>query len=236
MALIPAQFLPITDFIFRNAQWYPEKTAIIFEDRKITWKEFNQRCNRVANCLVKNSLSKGDTVAILSQNCLEYPEIMFGALKAGATIVPISAMLQKETVLLELQNAGPKAIFAGRPFLALAEDYDPVNSRFVLEGRADGWVRYEDVQQNEPDSEPECKIAPDDYYNIIYSSGTTGDPKGIIHTHQARIYFAMTCGLEFRIHCDAVSLISTPICSNGTQLTYLPTILMGGTLVLIRTS
>jgi len=234
MALIRTQFLPLTDFISRNADWYPEKTAIIFEDRRITWKEFDQRSNRVANHLKQGSLSKGDRVAILSQNCLEYPEIMFGALKAGATVVPISTMIQKETVLLELQNAKPKAIFAGHPFLALAEDYGAADYRFVLEGHADGWISYDRIQQDEQDSGPESAISPDDFYNIVYSSGTTGDPKGIVHTHQARIHFAMTCGLEFRIHNDAVSLISTPIYSNGTQLVYLPTIMMGGTLVIMR--
>jgi long-chain acyl-CoA synthetase len=234
MTLIPTHFLPITDFVFRNAQWYPEKTAIIFEDRRITWREFNQRSNRIANLLRRKNLSKEDRVAILSQNCLEYPEIMIGALKAGATVVPISTMLQKETVLLELQDARPKALFAGLPFLAQADAYDSTCCRFVLEGQADGWISYEEIQKTEPDWEPENEILADDLYNIIYSSGTTGNPKGIIHTHQARLRFAMTYGLEFRIHNDAVSLISTPIYSNGTQLIYLPTILLGGTLVIMR--
>jgi len=234
MAPIPNQFLSVTDFISRNAEWYPAKTAIIFDDRRITWGEFNKRSNRVANRLRRSGLSKGDRVAILSQNCLEFPEIMCGALKAGAVVVPVSTMLRKETVFLELQDAGPKAIFAGRPFLALAEEYRSANCRFVLEGGADGWIAYDDIQQNGLESEPEGALSADDYYNIVYSSGTTGNPKGIVHTHQARIHFAMTCGLEFRVHNDAVSLISTPIYANGTQLIYLPTILLGGTLVLMR--
>ncbi len=234
MALIPTQFLPITEFISRNALWYPEKTAIIFEGKKLTWRDLDQRSNRIANRLRQNAISKGDRVAIVSQNCLEYPEIMFGALKAGAAVVPLSTMLKKETILLELQDAKPRAVFAGLPFLALAEDYDSSDCQFVLEGCADGWIPYEDIQKNEPDSELESKIAPNDLCNIIYSSGTTGDPKGIVHTHQARVHFAMAYGLEFRIHNDAVSLISTPIYSNGTQLVYLPTIMIGGTLVLMR--
>ncbi len=228
------RFQPLTDFIFRNAEWYPDKTAIVFEGRRLTWRQFNERINRVANYLTQLGLSKQDRVAILNQNCLEYPEIMFGALKAGAVIVTISAMLRRETVLLELQDAAPKAIFAGLSFLPLVDGFQSPGCRVALAGQADGWMSYDDIQQGGLESEPGTILSADDCYNIVYSSGTTGIPKGIVHTHQARILFAMTCGLEFRIHNDAVSLISTPIYTNGTQLIYLPTILMGGTLVIMR--
>jgi long-chain acyl-CoA synthetase len=123
------QFLPLTDFILRNAEWYPDKIAIIFEGQKLTWSAFNRRINKVANHLTQAGLSKGDKAALLSQNCLEYPEIMFGALKAGAIVVPISTMLQRETVLLQLRDAQPKAVFAGHSFLPLAEGCEPLNNR-----------------------------------------------------------------------------------------------------------
>jgi long-chain acyl-CoA synthetase len=234
MTPIPTQFLPLTDFISRNAEWYPDKIAIVFEARKLTWRAFNQRINRVANYLIQAGLSKGDRVAILNQNCLEYPEIMFGALKAGAVVVPVSAMLQRDTVLLELRDAMPKAIFAGHSFLPLVEGYQSPACRIAFGGQAKGWMSYDDIQQGGFEAEPETVLSTDDLYNIVYSSGTTGTPKGIVHTHQARELFAMTCGLEFRIHNEAVSLISTPIYTNGTQLIYLPTILMGGTLIIMR--
>jgi long-chain acyl-CoA synthetase len=234
-------FLALTEFVARNAEWYPEKTAVIFEDRKLTWRELDERSNRIANHLADSGISKGDTVAILNQNCLEYPEIMFGALKAGAVIVPISTMLQTETVVRELEDAGVKAIFAGYPFLHLAYEYVRRCTRVVLAGRHDGWIGYEDYLEGQSpvslaarDTGDCPSLVPDDFYNIVYSSGTTGTPKGIVHTHEARVLFAMTCGLEFRIHNETVSLISTPIYTNGTQLIFLPTILIGGTLVLMR--
>jgi len=155
-------------------------------------------------------------------------------LKAGAAVVPLSTMLKKETILLELKDAGPKAVFAGNAFLHLIGDFQPTSRRIVLERDAQGWTSYQDFLQAGSEEEPETVVAPEDFYNVIYSSGTTGRPKGIVHSHQARLRFAMTCGLEFRVHNDAVSLVSTPLYSNGTQLVYLPTLLSGGTLVLLR--
>jgi long-chain acyl-CoA synthetase len=228
------QAMTITEFIAQHAKWYPEKTAIVFEDRRLTWKEFNNRANRIANHLQKTGVGKGDRVAVVSPNCLEYPEIMFGALKAGAVIVPVSTMLQPETVCRELQDAEVKAVFATPPFLSLCSRYGRPYAKIVLAGRADPWTAYEEFLQEGSVEEPECSSSADDLYNIVYSSGTTGNPKGIVHTHQARILFALTCGLEFRLHNESVSLISTPIYTNGTQLMYLPTILVGGTLVLMR--
>jgi long-chain acyl-CoA synthetase len=234
VTLLPAQFLPLTEFIARNAEWYPEKIAIIFEGQRLSWKDFNRRINCVANYLMRAGIAKGDRIAILSRNCLEYPEIMFGALKAGGIIAPISTMLQKETVLLQLRDAMPKAVFANWDCLHLVESDRLPATRIILEGNSEGWVSYLNILESGSEAAPGAVLEPEDLYNVVYSSGTTGIPKGIVHTHQARVLFAMTCGLEFRVHNEAVSLISTPLYANGTQLIFLPTILMCGTLVLMR--
>jgi long-chain acyl-CoA synthetase len=232
------RFVPITEFISRNAEWYPQKTFLIFEGQRLTWQELNNRANRVCNYLQAVGIARGDRVAVLSQNCLEYPEIMFGILKACAILVPISTMLNGETVLLELQDSRPSAIFVGATFLHLVDgiqDDFGMTRRIILSGSASGWTCYEEVLQTASDSDPQLSPRPEDPYNIIYSSGTTGAPKGIVHSHEARLLFAMSCGLEFRVHNESISLVSTPFYTNGTQLIYLPTIITGGTLVLMRT-
>jgi long-chain acyl-CoA synthetase len=237
MGVIEGRFLPLTEFIARNGQWYPDKTAIVCKGESLTCGALNRKINRLANRLIRDGISRGDRVAVLSLNCLEYPEILFGILKSGAVVVPISTMLRKETILSELQDARPKTIFSGYPFLDIFEDgltpVIPPQNRILISGESEGWVSYADYCNTETASDPRIVLSPEDIYNIIYSSGTTGKPKGIVHTHQARALFAMTCGLEFRIHNEAVCLITTPLYTNGTQLTFLPTALLGGTLVLM---
>jgi len=239
MNLFPQRFVPLTEFILRNAQWYPDKPAVCCGDQSLSWKALNQRINRLANRLIEAGISKGDTVAVMCRNRLEYPEILFGILKAGGVAVPVSTLLQKDSVHLQLQDAGPKAIIAehacagalGR-FFEEHPDF-PSNNRILIAGSRAGWVQYPDVCGTSPASEPQIDLDGEDIYNIIYSSGTTGNPKGIVHTHLARVYFALTCGLEFRVHNETVACITTPLYSNGTQLLFLPTILTGGRIVIM---
>jgi long-chain acyl-CoA synthetase len=235
---IPPQFSPIPEFIARHAEYYPEKTAVIFDRQQLTWGSLNQRANRIANHLLNIGFSRGDKAAILSPNCLEYPEMILGILKAGGTVVPLSTLVKRESILRQLRDAGPKVIFANYDYIPQIEDLTTVipgaNHTILLSGKAEGFTGYEDFLYEGSPAEPGINIVPEDVYNIIYSSGTTGAPKGIVHTHQARILFAMTCGLEFRVHNEAIGLISTPMYSNGTQLIFLPVILAGGTVVLMR--
>jgi long-chain acyl-CoA synthetase len=236
MTSFPSRFVPLTDFIARNAQWYPDKAAIFCAGAELTWSAFNRRINRLANRLIQTGISKGDKVAVISPNCLEYPEILFGILKSGGVAVPVSSMLKKETILLELKDAGAKVVIAAYPFSDILNDASAAGLKsnwILLSGEAEGWVSYPDFCRTGSESEPKIVHAADDVYNIVYSSGTTGVPKGIVHTHQARVLFALTCGLEFRIHNETVALITTPIYTNGTQLIFLPTILIGGTLVIM---
>lgn len=233
------RFVPLTEFIRRNAQWYPDKVAVCFGLKSISWQTLNQRINCFANRLIDAGISKGDTVAFMSRNRLEYPEILFGILKAGGVAVPVSTLLDKKSVFQQLIDARPKAVITEHPFAGMldgliSEHPDlPSKKRILISGSKTGWVEYSDFCSCSPASEPRNDINGEDLYNIIYSSGTTGKPKGIVHTHRARLFFALTCGLEFRVHNETVACITTPLYSNGTQLMFLPTILTGGKIVIM---
>ena len=80
MTPFPQRFVPMTGFILRNAQWYPDKTAVCCGEESISWKVLNQRINRLANRLIEAGICRGDTIALMCRNRLEYPEILFGML------------------------------------------------------------------------------------------------------------------------------------------------------------
>ena len=239
MNQFPSLFVPLTEFIVRNAQWYPDKIAVCCRGKRLTWSAFNQRINRFAHSLVRNGISKGDTAAILCGNCLEYPEILFGILKSGGVAVPISNLLNKEAILLELQHVRPQVIISEHPTTGILDEIFAeipeiaTKHRIHISGEVHGWIRYSEFCLESPVKEPGVELCGEDAYNIIYSSGTTGNPKGILHSHLARLFFALTCGIEFRIHNETVTCIATPLYSNGTQLTFLPTVLTGGTIVIM---
>jgi acyl-CoA synthetase (AMP-forming)/AMP-acid ligase II len=136
--------------------------------------------------------------------------------------------------LKQLRHARPGAVIAEHAYVPFLEELSVKGPRIVLSGKNPGWVGYAEFLRSGAETEPPVEILPEDPYNIIYSSGTTGLPKGIVHTHRARVLFALTCGLEFRIHNETVTCIATPLYSNGTQLTFLPTLLAGGTVTIME--
>jgi acyl-CoA synthetase (AMP-forming)/AMP-acid ligase II len=96
-----------------------------------------------------------------------------------------------------------------------------------------GWSAYGDLVEGASDDEPPVQLGVEDDCNIIYSSGTTGDPKGIVLTHFSRREAAIGLALEFRIDCTARTLVTTPLCSNGSWMMFLPTFLVGGAIVIM---
>ena len=83
----------LTDVMASHAKWRAEKAALVCGDRRVTWRQFNQRINRVANGLIRLGLNKGDKVSMLMTNSIEMLEILFGTIKAGGVIVPLSSMV-----------------------------------------------------------------------------------------------------------------------------------------------
>ena len=228
----------LTDFMALNARWRPKQTALVAGNRRIDWGTLDRRVNRVANGLIALGIRKGDTVALLMPNAFETLEIMLGVLRAGAVLVPLSTMLTADTLAAMARDAGIRAAFIHHDYADVLHPGASVdnlaNNGWIAIGHAGaGWVTYADWVEAQGEHPAAVALTGADRCNIIYSSGTTGVPKGIVHSHAARFNFAYARVADFRMSRDSVALITTPLYHNGSMLLMLPALLVGASLVVM---
>ena len=217
-----------------NGDWRARDPAIVAERCVLDWATFEARTRRVANGLLAAGCGRGERVGVVMDNTAAMVEVLFGALKAGAAIVPLNPSVTDDALAAMLADAEVRAVFVSeghRPRLAASAL--ETAALCVVEGRsARGWASYASWREAQPAIAPDVPLAGDDLCNVIYSSGTTGRPKGIAHTHAARLAWAQDLAHALRYHGQARMLIATGLYSNITWAGMLPTLMLGGTIVL----
>lgn len=222
----------------RVADERADETAVVFKDRRISWGDLAERVNRAARGLLALGVGSGDRVAMLSKNSVEYIEAFFGTLTAGACAVPLPTMASGEALRLMIEDSRPKVLIVSAELRGLVEPFmkdmdcliDGGTIGFDFEDG--GWRSYDRWMEQSSGEAPKISVGADDEFNIIYSSGTTGTPKGIIHTHAKR--HAFINGLEGVFSAPGISnIISTPLYSNTTMVTWLASMRWGATTILM---
>ena len=240
MAWFSPQSLLIPDIIRMNQAHLGAKPAVIVDDSEISWSRFGDGTAQVANALLSNGLSHGDRVVVLMKNSYEMLEAMFGIIRAGLVAVPLNVSITDDAVARMIGNSGAKTVFASGEHVHRVEALrdqmaEPLVARLISpDSPFDGWLSYEAMRDAADASIPDVVIAPDDECNIIYSSGTTDLPKGIVHDHAGRVAWGSDLAVALRYHSGARTLCNLGLFSNIVWVGILATFFAGGTLVVSR--
>jgi len=223
-----------------HARNRPDHVALVFEDQRLTFRQFNARVNRLANALLSEGLGKGDKLATILPNGLELLEVYWAAAKTGIVVVPSSTLLQEGGLTALLRNSDSAMVIAAGAF---ADTLDRIRGNlgairadhYVLADAAErpGFRSYAELVAGAAESEPpDAGLTDTDPYNIIYSSGTTGEPKGIVHTHYVRSLYCSLFASAWRMTPESVALHAGSIVFNGAFLTLMPWMFLGCTYIL----
>ena len=231
--LLASDFATMPDLIRAHATERPGHTAIIDRNRQLTFAEFDRLVDRAAAGMQRDGVSNGGTVAICAPSSIEYVVVYVAALRIGAAACPLAPSSTAEQLAAMADDCGARLLFLDDTASAALDTASTKLSaqRISLEGSAnpsfDKWLA--------PDGTAPTPVViePEQPFNIIYSSGTTGTPKGIVQPHRMRwghIRRAEALGYG----PDSVTVVSTPLYSNTTLVSLIPALVRGGTVVLMR--
>jgi len=228
----------LPDIIRLNAEQRPGRAALVCGDRVLTWRELAANLDRVGHAFAGLGLERGDRVAILMQNSVEMFEAMLGAVCGGFVAVPLNVSVADEGIEKQINDCGASAVVASPEHVERIEGMCArlprgIGDRLVASEPRESWLTLAEITAGARASPPVTDLREDEACNIIYSSGTTGLPKGIVHSHGCRMAWAYDMSVALRYHSDARALLSLGLYSNITWVTLLATILCGGTLVLM---
>jgi acyl-CoA synthetase (AMP-forming)/AMP-acid ligase II len=217
-----ADMATLADVPRHQAQARPNAVALEFEGRLTTYADFERHTNQVANALTAAGLVKGDRIAYLGKNSDHFFEILFGATKAGVVLAPVGWRLAPPEAAYIVKDAGARMLFIGPEFTGLARTMQaetPGLAVIALEPGGEDWPVYETWRGAASDADPGIPISEDDIAFQLYTSGTTGHPKGAMLRHRnlrAAWREADKIGLDWNTWtADDVSLVALPLSHIG---------------------
>ncbi len=223
--ILAQPFGTIPELIAAHARERGDKLAVVHGEDTLTYAQLDARMDAIAAALQRDGLAKGQAVAIVGAMGVDYAAIFLGAIRAGGAPAPIAPSSTGEQMAAMIADSGTGVVFLDADPAATLGDRAVAARRVMLTPDAvDVWL----AGAGTPSP---VDLRPEDPFNIIYSSGTTGTPKGIVQPHAMR--WAHVARGDAAGFADAVTMIATPLYSNTTLVSFIPTLAWGGTAVLL---
>ncbi len=259
--------MPITEYLEKHARLHPDEVALVEINpanqpeknttwreynlieaaegqryrREMTWRDFDIRANRFANLLLSRGVKRGDKVAVLLMNCLEWLPVYFGVLKAGAIVVPMNYRYASDEIKYCLDLADARMLVFGPEFTervdAVLPELTGITDFFFVgkEAECPAYASlYNKMVYYCSTIAPAVELSDDDYAAIYFSSGTTGFPKAILHDHRALMASAKTEQAHHGQTRDDVFLCIPPLYHTGAKMHWFGSLVAGGKSVLLR--
>ena len=259
--------MPITEYLEKHARLHPDEVSLVEINpanqpeknttwreynlieaaegqryrREMTWRDFDVRANRFANLLLSRGVKRGDKVAVLLMNCLEWLPVYFGVLKAGAIVVPMNYRYASDEIKYCLDLADARMLVFGPEFTERVDAVLPELSAitdFFFVGKENECPAYASLYNKMvyycSTNAPAVEICDDDYAAIYFSSGTTGFPKAILHDHRALMAAARTEQAHHGQTRDDVFLCIPPLYHTGAKMHWFGSLVAGSKAVLLR--
>ncbi|MCQ2429587.1 MAG: acyl--CoA ligase [Clostridia bacterium] len=259
--------MPITEYLERNARFYPDDVSLVEINptsqpdkattwrefnlietaggakyrREMTWKQFDEKANRFANLLLSRGLNRGDKVAILLMNCLEWLPVYFGILKSGAIVVPMNYRYAADEIKYCCDLADVRMLVFGPEFTtridAVKSQLGDITDFFYVGEQKDTPVyasNYGRMVGYCSSQAPSVAISDDDDGAIYFSSGTTGFPKAILHRHRALMASTKTEQAHHGQTKDDVFLCIPPLYHTGAKMHWFGSLMSASKAVLLR--
>ena len=231
----------------RHSRFRSNHLALKIGEKRFNYFELNIHVNKLANALLNAGIIKGQKMATILPNCEELMLLYWAAAKTGIVIVPGSTLLQASGLTAFLHDSDTEIVFADTSFAEtikkIKKDLPAIQEKhwiYIGDGErhhnrqsASEFQTFADFISEADESEPpDANIVDEDIYNIMYSSGTTGAPKGIIHTHYVRANYCTQFASAWRMSPESIVLHAGAIVFNGAMLSLMPWMYLGATYIL----
>ena len=227
-----------TEFLSVTAAIVPDREAIVFDDRRVSYGELQERVNRLTNALADLGVGPGDRVALMQVNCNEYIESYFAAAKLDALVVPINFRARAEELTFMLNDSGAKLLVVGQRYQDMVRSIKPsipsLEHVIALEAPGEGFSFYDELLEKASDEERFPTYDDDDLTIIMFTAGTTGTPKGVMLSHGSFSSYILSNVEPVDLDIEEKNILTVPLHHIAGIQAVMAAIYGGRTLVLQR--